>query len=163
MKSNENSYISANPNDQKSETLIPRLQAYSMKIIEGFYFETASFLLISIYTLFIIFWLTLAYLIPGLSDTLLSYIDISFLSLFLAEIGLKIFASNFRFLFDKFNLFDVIIVCVSFSLELGGLVFKGLGVLRLVRVVVITIRKITGNQGKLRHQSKEADPLKSVL
>jgi hypothetical protein len=59
--------------------------------------------------------------------------------------------------------FDVVIVLVSLSLQLAGFVFKGLGVLRLVRVVVITIRKITGNQGKLRHQSKEADPLKSVI
>ena len=46
---------------------------------------------------------------------------------------------------------------------MSGIIAKGLGVLRLVRVVVITIRKITGNTNKLRHQSKEADPLKSVL
>jgi len=66
-----------------------------MKIIEGFYFDTATMILISVYTIFIIFWLTIAALIPGLTDTLLSYIDIAFLALFIAEILLKIFASNF--------------------------------------------------------------------
>ena len=33
----------------------------------------------------------------------------------------------------------------------------------MLRVVVITIRKITGNQSKLRHQSKLKDPVESVI
>jgi len=44
-----------------------------------------------------------------------------------------------------------------------GIVAKGLGVLRLLRGVVITIRKINGNQSKLRHQSKLKDPVESVI
>ena len=40
---------------------------------------------------------------------------------------------------------------------------KILGVLRLVRVVVIIVRKITGNTSKLRHQNKLINPVKSVL
>jgi len=74
-----------------------------------------------------------------------------FLSLFFAEIILKTFASNLMFLFDIFNAFDATVVIVSEVLNIMGIVAKGLGVLRLLRVVVITIRKITGNQSKLRH------------
>ncbi len=44
-----------------------------------------------------------------------------------------------------------------------GIVAKGLGVLRLLRVVVITIRKITGNQSKFRHQAKMNNPVESVI
>ncbi len=55
---------------------------------------------------------------------------------------------------DAFNMFDAIIVFLSLILNLKDVQAKGLGVLRLIRVVVITWRKIIGNQGKLRHQSK---------
>jgi len=88
---------------------------------------------------FIIFWLTLAELITFINDDILSKIDTSFLACFLAEIILKTFASNFRFLLDKFNVFDALIVIISFALNMSGIIAKGLGVLRLVRVVVITI------------------------
>ena len=54
------------------------------------------------------------------------------------------------YLKDDFNLFDAVIVFVSFGLNMAGIVVKGLSVLRLIRVVVIILRKITGNQSKLR-------------
>jgi len=47
---------------------------------------------------------------------------------------------------DKFNLLDALIVTVSFVLNIIGIVAKGLGVLRLIRVGVITVRKITGKE-----------------
>ena len=64
---------------------------------------------------------------------------------------------------DGFNLFDAAIVMVSWALMIKGITFKGLGVLRLIRVVVITIRSITGNKSRLRHQSKQANPVDSVI
>tara|TARA_B110000285_G_C15054050_1_gene578560 strand:+ start:732 stop:1271 length:540 start_codon:yes stop_codon:yes gene_type:complete len=67
------------------------------------------------------------------------------------------------YLYDKFNLFDALIVFISFGLNLAGLVVKGLSVLRLIRVVVIILRKITGNQSKLRHQNKMNNPIESVI
>lgn len=100
--------------------------------------------LISLYTLFILFWLTMADII-GIDESILSKIDTSFLTMFFAEIILKTFASNFMFLFDVFNAFDASIVLLSEVLNIMGIIAKGLGVLRLIRVVVITIRKITGN------------------
>ena len=72
------------------------------------------------------------------------------MSLFFAEIVLKTFASNMMFLLDKFNIFDAAVVLISEILNLMNIMAKGLGVLRLLRVVVITIR-ITGNTSKLRH------------
>jgi hypothetical protein len=76
---------------------------------------------------------------------------------------MKTFASNFMFLVDPFNAFDAFVVTLSEVLNVLGIVAKGLGVLRLLRVVVITIRKITGSQSKLRHQSKMANPLESII
>lgn len=68
------------------------------------------------------------------------------------------------YLIDYFNTFDAIIVLVSLVFNLVGITqAKFLGVLRLVRVVVIIIRKITGNMSKLRHQNKLADPVGAVL
>ena len=87
----------------------------------------------------------------NISDFVMSKIDTCFLTFFFTEIILKCFASNFMFLCDVFNCFDTTIVLISEILNIIGIVAKGLGVLRLIRVVVITIRKITGNTSKLRH------------
>ena len=76
---------------------------------------------------------------------------------------MKTFASNLMFLTDAFNVFDASVVAISEILNLMGIEANGLGVLRLLRVVVITIRKITGNQTKLRHQSKMNNPVESVV
>lgn len=134
----------------RQEPMLPKLQEGLMKALESTFFETASLINIAAYTLFILQDLTL-------SDTLkfnpnvISSIDRIFLWIFAAEIILKTFASNGSYLFDKFNLFDAVIVFLSVGFNMQGVQAKGLGVLRLLRVVVITIRKITGNQSKLRH------------
>ena len=82
---------------------------------------------------------------------MLAQIDNVFLTLFFIEIILKTFASNLMFRFDIFNAFDAAVVIISEVLNILGIIAKGLGVLRLLRVVVITIRKITNNQSKFRH------------
>jgi hypothetical protein len=72
-------------------------------------------------------------------------IDSVFLTFFFIEICLKSFASSGMYLADFFNFFDATIVIISEVLNLMDIIAKGLGVLRLIRVVVFTIRKITGN------------------
>jgi len=119
--------------------------------------------LISLYTIFILFWLTLADFFPMLEEKNLALIDSVFLTLFFVEIVLKTFASNFGYLYDIFNAFDAVIVLSSEILNLYGIVAKGLGVLRLIRVVVITMRKISGKQSRLRHASKNINPVESVI
>lgn len=83
---------------------------------------------------------------------LLQAIDFVFLTAFLIEIVLKTFASSGSFLAEGFSLFDATIVIVSWALLIRGITFKGLGVLRLIRVVVITMRSISGHKSRLRHQ-----------
>ena len=119
-------------------------------MLESTLFETISMTLISFYTIFILFWLTMADIF-GINEFILSKIDTAFLTAFFTEIILKTFASNFMYLFDVFNAFDATIVIISEILNILGIIAKGLGVLRLIRVVVITVRKITGNTSKLRH------------
>ncbi len=106
--------------------------------------------LISVYTVYVLFQLTIADIF-NIPESLLAQIDNVFLTLFFIEIILKTFASNMMFLWDVFNAFDASVVIISEVLNILGIVAKGLGVLRLLRVVVITIRKITGNQSKFRH------------
>lgn len=134
----------------KQEIFIPKFKILCLKTLESATFEMISMILISLYTIFILFWLTMAEIF-GIDENILSVIDTVFLTLFFIEIILKTFASNFAFLFDVFNAFDACIVIISEVLNLIGIIAKGLGVLRLIRVVVITIRKITGNTSKLRH------------
>ena len=94
---------------------------------------------------------------------MLAAIDGVFLTIFFTEIVLKSFASNLMYLYDAFNLFDAFIVVLSEVLNLNNIIISGLGVLRLVRVVVIILRKITGNQSKLRHQNKNNNPVEAVI
>jgi hypothetical protein len=100
--------------------------------------------MISIYAVFILFDLTFSDIL-NTDPTTMSQIDLSFLTFFFVEIILKVFASSGMFFADFFNCFDATIVVISEILSMMGIVAKGLGVLRLIRVVVITIRKITGN------------------
>ena len=92
-----------------------------LKFLESSVFENASFFLISSYTLFILFWLTLADLL-SITDEFLSDIDMGFLYIFLGEIVMKSFASNFMYLLDFFNFFDACIVCCSLVLGLVGII-----------------------------------------
>jgi hypothetical protein len=119
-------------------------------MLESTLFETASLVNIAAYTVFILQDLTLSDTF-NFNPVVLALIDSVFLWIFAVEIMLKAFASGGTYLLDKFNCFDAIIVFLSVALNQRGVQAKGLGVLRLLRVVVITIRKITGNQSKLRH------------
>jgi|TARA_B110001469_G_C9530725_1_gene263828 hypothetical protein len=119
---------------------------------------------IAIYTIFLLFWLVHEELLSfAIDDKIMSSYDQVFLIIFSIEIILKSFASNMMYLYDNFNLFDALIVFISFGLNMVGIVVKGLSVLRLIRVVVIILRKITGNQSKLRHQNKMNNPIESVI
>ena len=89
-------------------------------------------------------WLDVA-LYNEVDEDLLALIDSVFLTFFFIEILLKSFASSGMFLADFFNGFDAAIVIASEVFNIMQITAKGLGVLRLIRVVVITIRKITGN------------------
>lgn len=129
-------------------------------------------IIISVYALFVIFWLTHAEFVPKpnipnppppIDEGLLILIDQIFLCFFLTEIVLKTFASNMIYLKDLFSIFDAIIVFVSFILNMMGIVIKGLGVLRLIRVMVIIMNKITGNTSKLKHKQKAKDPVGNVI
>ena len=60
------------------------------------------------------------------------------------------FASNFMYLHDAFNSFDTFMVSISLLLNLLGLIIKGLGTIRLIRVVVIILRKIRIRRSRTR-------------
>jgi signal transduction histidine kinase len=120
-------------------------------------------LVITVYTIFVLFWLIHEGFGFKVDDTIMSSIDNVFLNFFLLEIILKSFASNLMYLYDLFNFFDTFVVILSYVLNQMEVVIKGVSVLRLIRVVVIILRKITGNQNKLRHQNKNLNPVESII
>jgi hypothetical protein len=162
LKVNEKEWLNKDLYLDKQEQAIPKLKNQFLKILESRFVEGFSMFVISIYSVFILFDLVFTdYFNPN--PYIMAQIDSAFLSFFFIEILLKAFASSLSYFFDFFNCFDAIIVVISQILNLMGIVAKGLGVLRLIRVVVITVRKITGNQSKLRHQSKNNNPVDSVI
>lgn len=124
--------------------------------------EGFSFLVINMYAVFILFDLTFTDIFY-MDPVIMAKTDSVFLTFFFAEICLKTFASSGAYLVDFFNSFDAAIVVISEILNLMGITAKGLGVLRLIRVVVFTIRKITGSQSKLRHAAKNENPVDWVI
>ena len=150
LKVNEKEFVSSEDMEIKNENAIPRLQNCCLKTLEHQYIENMSLFTIGLYSVFILFDLTMSQLFT-IDAKLLETIDLVFLTIFLIEIILKTFASSGRFLMDGFNIFDATIVVVSFGLMMQGITQKGLGVLRLIRVVVITIRSITGKKLSLIH------------
>lgn len=150
LKQNEKTFVNPEDKEIKTENAIPRLKTCCLKALEDQYIERLSLLTIGLYSVFILFDLTMSQFF-SIDAGLLNKIDFVFLTIFFIEIALKTFASSGTFLMDGFNLFDAVIVIASWVLMINGITFKGLGVLRLIRVVVITIRSITGNKSRLRH------------
>lgn len=147
----------------KQENQIPKLKLFCLKFLESSLVESFSMCVITIYTAFVLFWLIHEGFGFKVDDTIMSQIDNIFLNFFLMEIILKTFASNLQYLQDYFNFFDTFVVILSYVLNLMEVVVKGVSVLRLIRVVVIILRKITGNQNKLRHQNKNLNPVVSII
>lgn len=129
----------------KQENQIPKLKLFCLKFLESSVVESFSMVVITVYTVFVLFWLIHEGFGFTVSDVIMSQIDNVFLNFFLIEIILKSFASNLMYLYDLFNFFDTFVVILSYVLNLMEVVIKGVSVLRLIRVVVIILRKITGN------------------
>ena len=162
LKENEREFVDPGDKELKFEMAIPRLQSCCLKTLEHQTMENLALLTIGFYSIFILFDLTMSQFL-NVDAKMMGTIDFVFLTVFFIEIILKTFASNGGFLTDYFSLFDATIVILSWVLMINGITQKGLGVLRLIRVVVITIRSITGKKSRLRHQSKEKNPVESVL
>jgi len=161
LKQNEKDFVEPESLAAKYENSIPRLKDCCLKTIEHEYIERLSLFTIGLYSIFILFDLTMSDFFK-INRNLTSSIDLVFLTVFFIEIVFKTFATSGRNMIDGFQLFDTTIVVVSLALLIEGITFKGLGVLRLIRVVVITMRSITGGKSRLRHQSQN-NPVNSVI
>lgn len=118
LKQNEKDFVSHGETEVKRENAVPRLKSCCLKTLEHQYIESLSLLTIGIYSIFILFDLTMTEQIVKVDPSIIEYIDFVFLVIFLVEIGLKTFASSGAFLLDGFNVFDATIVTVSFVLNI---------------------------------------------
>ena len=82
--------------------------------------ENLSLLIIGLYSIFILFDLTMSQLFD-VDANLMSSIDFVFLTVFFIEIALKTFASSGGFMKDYFSLFDASIVILSWVLMMNGI------------------------------------------
>lgn len=162
LSENQKEFVEASSLVEKHENAIPQTKLFCLKTLESESIERLSLFTIGLYSVFILFDLT-ATDIFTVNPRIMMMTDFVFLTIFLIEIVLKTFASSGGFLLDFFNSFDAIVVVLSWVLNIYNVQSKGLGVLRLIRVVVITIRNITGQKSRLRHASKYANPVESVL
>ena len=118
---NENEYMDVNneKHNVKTENSIPRLKLFCLKLLESGPIENISFFIISIYSLFTLFWLTYSeFTSTEIDEIILAEIDSVFLYIFLLEIIIKSFASNLMYLKEYFNIFDATIVILSLILNL---------------------------------------------
>lgn len=162
LKINEKDFINPADREIKRELAIPRLKNCCLRTLQHRYIENLSLITIGLYSIFILFDLTISQFFD-VDAEMVNMIDFVFLNIFFIEIALKTFASSGTFLIDGFNLFDAAIVISSWALMIRGITFKGLGVLRLIRVVVITIRSITGNKSRLRQLSNKLSAVDQVI
>ena len=138
-----------------------------MSVLDSDAFEGGSMVIIAVYTLFIMFWLISPEFIPDAElvefERTMENIDRYFLIVFTVEIIMSMFGTNLMYITDYFNMFDTVIVIISLVMNLLSISVKFLGVLRLIRVVVLILRQITGNTVKLKYQNKMADPYGSTI
>jgi hypothetical protein len=103
--------------------------------------------LVVFYAVFILINLSIDPYIIGIkaAEDAFYYTDFICLCLFVLELFLSIFAWMWTHLCDKLNIIDAIVILVSFIFSLINLNIKGIGVLRLLRLirVIIFMRKVS--------------------
>jgi len=141
--------------------LITQLRNLCMQYIETPLFTMISRYMLGIYAGFVLFWLSVVDIID--MDDVCAIIDIVFLSIFAAELIVKIFGLGITYLFDFLNFMDAVIIAVSLGMYAAGIVSKVMAVLRLVRILLVIVVKFTGNQFNITIiRNKEEDPVQSL-
>ena len=140
-----------------SIALITQLRNFCMQNIETPWFNTLYRYILGFYAGFVLFWISTTDFFDW--ESIFSIVDIVFLSIFAAELAIRIFGLGFTYLFDFANAADAIIVVLS-------LIFYGIGyetkimiVMRLVKILIVIIVKFTGNQFSFGLRKKADNPL----
>ena len=140
-------------------SLLTELQEGMIAILESKPITYFTIGLVIFYSIFILVNLSVdPYLIYSqfLTDFFF-YTDLIILCFFILEILLRFFAYAFVYLCDTWNFVDATVVTISFVFSIVGLNFKGVGVLRLLRLirVIIVMRKVSQSKKKLQQLRKE--------
>lgn len=69
--------------------------------------------------------------------TLFYYLNYFLLCFFVTEISLKVFSQGQDFLGEFINVFDSIIVFISFYFQISGTTYKFIGILRILRLIKV--------------------------
>ena len=112
LRINEKDFIDPTDREVKQELAIPKLKNCCLRTLQHQFIENLSLLTIGLYSIFILFDLTISQFFDIDAD-MVNMIDFVFLNVFFIEIALKTFASSGSFLVDGFNLFDAAIVIGS--------------------------------------------------
>ena len=159
---NESEYLSIFEQEESPPNFIQKLREFLLLVIESKAFETTCLWILGIYCVLILAWLIISDFQFIELDSILSRVDLLFLTWFLIEISLKLFAIGIRYLYDFWNLFDAIVVIAAFVTNVTGGKARGLAILRLFRFIVVTLQNASGNPEKFRHKSKKYSRLELV-
>ena len=162
LKSNEADYVEALWKDQHIDRTWQSWRSGMNKLLETPAFQAVSLILLLVYAVFVLFVLSFGDLLA--EDYILSLIDQAFISVFLLEILMRIFAVSYLFFLDPFNIFDTTIVVLSFCLFFVGVSAGGLAVLRLMRLLrlLVVFRKVN-NSSKRKSRGKFTTALEEAL
>ena len=162
LKPNEAEYVELTWREQHIDRAWQYWRGEMTKLLETPTFQAISLAWLIIYAVFVLFVLSFSDLLN--EDYILGLIDQTFLSIFLLEILMRIFAMSYMFFADPFNIFDTTIVVLSFSLFFVGVSAGGLAVLRLMRLLrlVVVFRKVNAS-GKRKPRGKFSTALEEAL
>ncbi len=109
--------------------------------------------LVLFYAVFILANLSLDTYTTGIkaAEDFFYYTDLCLLCFFLIEIILKSFAQGPEYYANNWNVIDTLVVVVSFAFSVMNMQIKGIGVLRLLRLirVIIVMRRMSESKKKL--------------
>ena len=128
-----------------------------MQNIETTWFNTLYRYLLGFYAGFVLFWVSTTDFFDW--ESVFKVIDIVFLSIFAAELAVRIFGLGITYLFDFANFVDAVIIIVSLILYGIGSNNNFMIVLRLIKILIIIIMKFTGNQFSITLRKHSENPL----
>lgn len=160
LKVTEDEFVNERWLMERRDKLLFNMRRSCGKVMDSMYYKRFSIILLVVYAVFVLLVLSIY---SQLSDTyVLDVMDQVFISIFLFEILCNVFVQSLGYYKDYFNVFDTIIVLVSFIMFFVGQNTKGLAVLRLLRLVrlVIVLRKVSVTK---RNNSGYATALEETL
>ena len=162
LKVTEEEFVDEKWQNERLDKFLISMRKSLSKLLESIFYKRFSISLLLVYAVFVLIVLSIQGQLTDAQKVYTDNIDQAFISVFLLEIILNLFVQGFVFYSDPFNIFDTLVVLVSFIIFFFQLNARGLAVLRLLRLVrlIIVLRKVSTSK---RANSGYATALEETL